>query len=82
MIYPETIREAEKRINEGLRFFEEAQQELDHMKQEYKKFNRTLPRKEVAQIIGCTPSHVSRLKADGKLRSYRINDVLEYSKKN
>lgn len=78
--YPESIREAEKHINEGLAFFKQAKQEVQELKDEYRKFNRKLPRKEIAKILNCTPEHVSWLKRKGRLKSYNMNDVLTYSK--
>lgn len=65
-------------IDRNIKQLKLAKQEIENMKKEYRRHNLELPRKIVANMIGCTPSHTSVLKSEGKLKSYRYEDVIEY----
>lgn len=56
----------------------EARHEVEEQIQAFKRHDTELPRKTVARMIGCTPEHVSWLKSQGRLASYRYSDVMDY----
>lgn len=79
MKYP-ALHKAKREAKDKINFWQQVLDELEEVENFMKKYDCQLQRKKIAKILDCTPQHVSRLKKQGKLESYRITDVINYIK--
>lgn len=68
---------AQHTLNQVLRLTEEAQQDLEQMKSQYRAVQMQLTNKQVAALLGCSERTVIRMREDGRLKSNHFNHVME-----
>lgn len=75
-----TISEAEAYLTLAQRKMQQAEQELERMKEECRRTDTELTNREAARLLGVHEVTICRMKNDGRLKSTRIMDVLNYRK--